>query len=504
MKTTLRPHQELAISMLRQSLRSGAKRPILQMPTGAGKTLTAAQIIDNAIARQSKRGELNRVCFAVPSISLIDQTVQALYHEGITGVGVIQADHHMTDPSKQVQVASIQSLMNRNVNRMEFDLVLVDEAHVHYKFMAKWMSDWSNVPFIGLSATPWTKGLGKHWDDLLIPITMQELIDQGYLSPFKVFAPSHPDLTGVRTVAGDYQQNQLSTVMQDHLLVADIVATWKAQGPGEKTLAFCVDRAHAQRVQQEFVQAGIACGYVDAYTSREERQDIGVALGRGELKVVTSVGCLTTGVDWDVRCIILARPTKSEMLFVQIVGRGLRTAPGKDYCLILDHSDTHLRLGFVTDIHHAELNDGERTESEAATKDREEPLPKECSKCHYLKPPKMHICPNCGFVPQKQSDVEVAAGELRELEMNLSAAEKRKRKANRETTLAEKESIYGGLKAIAGERNYKPTWADAQYREKFGVWPNAVKHAPECNPSPELRSWVKSQMIRYAKGRAKA
>src|SRR5258708_9633418 len=107
----------------------------------------------------------------------------------------------------------------------------------------------------------------------------------------------------------------------------------------------------------------------------------------GEVDVVCNVGCLTTGIDWDVRCIILARPTKSEMLFVQMIGRGLRTADGKVDCLVLDHSDTHTRLGFVTDIHHDDLDDGKprpKAESKAIAK-----LPKPRPKCTFLMPPQM-------------------------------------------------------------------------------------------------------------------
>jgi superfamily II DNA or RNA helicase len=144
-------------------------------------------------------------------------------------------------------------------------------------------------------------------------------------------------------------------------LVADVVETWIKRGENRSTLCFAVDRAHAKNLQQQFESAGIRCGYIDAYTDSEERERIADLFHDGTYRVVCNVGCLTTGVDWDVRCIILARPTKSEMLFTQIIGRGLRTADGKDDCLILDHSETHLRLGFVTDIHHESLDEGRGT-----------------------------------------------------------------------------------------------------------------------------------------------
>lgn len=119
-------------------------------------------------------------------------------------------------------------------------------------------------------------------------------------------------------------------------LVADIVKTWLEHGEQRPTLCFCVDRAHAKYVQEQFLQAGVACGYIDAFTKIPDREIIKARLERGALKVVCNVGCLTTGVDWDVRCIILARPTRSEMLFVQIIGRGLRLAEGKTDCIARD------------------------------------------------------------------------------------------------------------------------------------------------------------------------
>jgi superfamily II DNA or RNA helicase len=110
-----------------------------------------------------------------------------------------------------------------------------------------------------------------------------------------------------------------------------------------------------------FLEAGITAEYVDCFSSKADRKLVADRFHKGEIEVVCNVGVLTTGVDWvSISCIILARPTKSEMLFVQIVGRGLRTAEGKDDCLILDHSD--IRLGFVTDIHRDKLNEGRESQ----------------------------------------------------------------------------------------------------------------------------------------------
>lgn len=476
----LRPHQERAMTLLRQSLGRGNLRPMVQAPTGAGKTILASHIVAGALAKG------NRVCFAVPSLSLIDQTVQSFYADGIRDIGVIQADHPLTDYSRSVQVASVQTLARRKIPHA--DVVVIDEAHVLHKSVIRWMQSWSAIPFIGLSATPWTRGLGKFYDDLIVAATTQELIDAGYLSKFRVFAPSHPDLTGIKTVAGDYHEGQLSERMRP--LVADLVRTWKQRGEGRPTLAFCVDRAHARKVQDEFCAAGVACGYVDAYTDRAERQSIADEFDAGKLRVVANVGCLTTGVDWDVRCIVLARPTKSEILFTQIIGRGLRTADGKDDCLILDHSDSHLRLGFVTDIHHQSLCKGE--ENKNAKRERPVPVPKECPKCTYLKPAKVNTCPMCGFKPERQSQVETEEGELVELT-------RAQRKNNRDATPDEKRRFYGELLGYCRRNGKKPGFAAHTYRARFGVWPDKYRDAPTLEPGQETMNYIRSRNIRHAR-----
>jgi superfamily II DNA or RNA helicase len=459
---------------------------MLQAPTGAGKTVLAASIIESALSKG------RRVIFTVPAISLVDQTVREFYAEGIRDVGVIQADHPRTDPSRPVQIASIQTLRRRHIPQA--DLVLIDEAHRNDKLIEDWMTrdEWLSVPFIGLSATPWTKGLGRLYDRLVIAATTQELIDAGYLSPFRCFAPSKPDLSKVRTVAGDFHEGDLAQVMNDKTLTADIVSTWLAKGEGRPTLCFAVDLAHAKTLQAQFLASGVTCGYLDGRSTPEEREAVRKAFASGEYRVVCNVGVLTTGVDWDVRCVILARPTKSEILFTQIIGRGLRMAPGKDDCLILDHSDTTLRLGFVTDIHHAKLDDGTLS---ATAKAVEKPpaKPKECPSCHYVRAPGVSSCPSCGHVAETVSRVETVDGEL----TDMTAA----RKANK-LGWAEKISFIAQLKAYQVETGKASGWVAHKYRAKFGCWPNDPRVGgarPAGTVSPEVRSWIKSQSIRYAK-----
>jgi DNA repair protein RadD len=476
------PHQSLAITMLRDSFRRKKRRIMLALATGAGKTFIAAMMIENA------RAKGHRILFIVDAISLVDQTLDAFYAEGLFDIGVIQADHPMTDWGKPILVASVQTLRRRGMPE-NIGLVIVDEAHDQDRWLNSIMcsGEWADVPFVGLSATPWSKGLGLQYDDLLTPITMQELIDLGLLSQFRVFASAHPDLKHVKTVGGDYHQGQLSAEMSDSVLIADIVSTWSRLGDNRPTVAFCVDRAHAAKVQARFVGAGIPWGYIDAFTDRIERQRIRQQLDRGEIKGVANVGCLTKGVDWALGCIILARPTKSEMLFVQMVGRGLRVNPGIPDCVILDHADNTLRLGFPTDIHHDKLCKAERRDPKAW--EQEIALPKECPKCAFLKAPKVSECPSCGFKPERQSDVEEAAGKLVEIT-----------KAKQRATMDEKQDWHAMLTSIQQQRGYSSGWVSQTYRKRFGVWPQGVAGRAKP-PTQEVLNFVRGHMIRFSKGR---
>jgi hypothetical protein len=485
----LRKYQTDAISQLRRSLGTGKKRPVVMAPTGAGKTIIAASIIRMAREKGSK------VIFCVPMLSLIDQTVKRFQAHGIWDIGVMQGFHEMTDWTQPVQVCSIQTLMRRKLP--EADLVIIDECHVMFKFLAEWANydDWKSVPFVGLSATPWQKGMGKIWDYLIIATTTQQLIDMGHLSDFKVFAPAHPDLSGVKTVAGDYDLKGLGAAMDQGALVADIVSTWLEQAENRPTVCFAVNRVHAKHIQAKFEAAKVPTAYMDAYTRLDERNDIVRDFESGKVKVICNVGVLTTGFDADVRCIILARPTKSEILYVQMIGRGLRTANGKDHCLVLDHSDTTLRLGFVTDIHHTELDDGSKR---STRKEKTTLLPKECSKCAFLKPPRMRQCPNCGFVAEAVDRVENISGELYELTREKHAKPK-------DWTIEQKQEFYSELLLYAHLRGYKRGWAYHAYKHRMAVGPaNVLLERMAKHLSEKTEAWIRHYHIAKAKGRERS
>jgi superfamily II DNA or RNA helicase len=344
----LRPHQQVALEMIRQSAGKGNRCIVCQGPTGFGKTLVATHLIRACLEKG------NCVIFTAPAVNLIDQTVREFEAEGITDIGVMQADHQRTNPMARVQVASIQTLARREIP--EASLIIVDECHIRSEVIEELMRDRPDVFFIGLSATPWTKGMGLLWSDLVIPCTLSELIDEGYLSQFTAYAPDVPDLSGVETVAGEYHEGQASKVMEGKALIASVVETWLAKGENRPTLLFGTSCAHAKGLHEEFKRAGVASAYIDAYTDDVERQLIERRFRAGEIKVACSVRTLTTGTDWPVSCIIDAAPTKSLILHVQKIGRGLRVNPGSEDLLILDHAGNSLRNRLVTDIQFDQLD----------------------------------------------------------------------------------------------------------------------------------------------------
>ena len=166
MSAVLRPHQTALLDQIDATLAEGVRRLVAQAPTGFGKTIVAAHRLK--LLQDAGR----RAIFTVPALSLVDQTVERLYAEGVRDVGVIQASHRMTNSARLIQVATPQSLQRREIP--DADEIILDEVHIWFsKLYPKLLNDprFADVPIIGLTATPWTKGLGKHFDRLLVGST---------------------------------------------------------------------------------------------------------------------------------------------------------------------------------------------------------------------------------------------------------------------------------------------------------------------------------------------
>jgi DNA repair protein RadD len=354
---------------------------------------------------------------------------------------------------------------------------------------------------IGLSATPARgdgRGLGGIFDRIIDSPQNADLIALGYLVPTKVFAPHDPDLKGVQTKAGDYVESQLAERMDKAELVGDIVEHWQRHAARQATIAFCCNVPHSKHTCDRFRLAGVLAEHIDASTPPEERKRILADLAAGKVEVVCNCGILTEGFDApNVGCIIMARPTKSVVLFRQMIGRGLRTAPGKTHCLVLDHSGAVFRHGFAEDRVEWALHEDRRAENatQSARSARHETSLCTCPECSAVRM-QGQPCTACGWRPQpKAQAVDVANGDLRQVD-------RARRSLPNEWTPETREQFHRQLIYIANERGYQQGWASHKYKEKFGSWP-AKKYIPPLEPDPAVRSWVKSRQIAYARSHAR-
>jgi superfamily II DNA or RNA helicase len=434
------------------------------------------------------------VLFTVPKIALVNQTIEAFEAEGITGIGAIQANHPRTDPLARLQVATVQSLGRRDLP--SFGLCIVDECHERAQVVLDLMAKHPDRPFIGLSATPWARGMGLVWQDLVRPASIMELIEGGYLVPFRVFAPDNPDLSGVAVRNGDYVEAEAAEVMGGKAIVASVVETWLAKGEDRPTFVFAVNRAHAAFLHSSFEEAGIASAYVDMDVDMVEMAMIRDRFAAGAVRVVCSVIKMTTGVDWPmVACIVDAAPTRSVMRHVQKIGRGLRLFDGKRDCLILDHAGNTLRLGLVTDIEIERLDTTEPGEKQPRHELDREKQPKPCVECGVLHTGP--ICPHCGHERRHgRGGVKEVSGEL--VEFRSSGG----RDAEALEVAQAKARFYGMALNMADRRGYNHGWAAHKFRERYGHWPDALpRHRVE--PDRAFLNWEKSRRIAYAKARQK-
>jgi superfamily II DNA or RNA helicase len=474
----LRPYQNQAIRDTYAALHEH-NRVMLQLPTAAGKTHIAMAIIKHGL-RHGKR-----IAFCVDRLTLLDQTLDAFIANGIP-VGVVQGGHPMYSPERPVQVVSLQTLQRRDRKYWPpVDLFIFDEAHTHYDVMSRVMDTWSLLKYIGLSATPFTTGLGRHWDKLVVGATTEQLMNDGYLSSYVAYGPSAPDLTGVRSSQGDYVSSELDERMT--VITGDIIKHYKEHAHDKKTIVFTPTVRYAEFISEEFRQAGFTADYVCGRDSDERRQEALTNFANGKTQILASCEVLIKGYDQpDIECGIVARPTRSLSLHIQMLGRLLRIAPGKDRALILDHAGNIERLGFPDDPLPTTLCTKERGTSTRDRREKDEPEPWNCSQCHFLVPPDKHICPQCGHQPKRPTNVEVVEGKLQKLVGKRS--------------MVEKQAVYSQLLHIARERGYADGWVAHKYRTMFGVWPRKMLYIPD-EPTPELLSWITSQNIRYANRR---
>lgn len=454
---TLHDYQQDMIERTRVELRTH-RSVLLQAPTGAGKTILAAHMCGTA-ARKGRRA-----LFIVHRRELLIQTAKTFGKVGIPH-GLIAAGI-TGDRRAPVQIALVNTLANRLDMFGSFDLVIPDEAHhVAATTWSKVIDHYAGAKVVGLSATPERldgTGLGKWFQRMVRGPAVSWLIEHGYLSPYRLYAPSTPDLTGVQSRAGDYAREALSAAMEKPTLIGDAVEHYTRLARGKRAMVFCVSIKHSLAVVAKFQAAGYRAAHIDGETAPEERDRLIAAFVAGSIEVLSSVDLVSEGFDLPaIEVAILLRPTKSVSLYIQQVGRAIRIAPGKSEALILDHAGNALKHGLPDDDRDWSLEGRKkRKRGPAEPGDDENPVQvRHCPQCFHVHAPAPE-CPRCDHVyPVMGRTVKELAGELKE--MQRAEAKQKRIEVGRAKSLEE-------LITIGRMRGYKNPkyWAEMTMKSR--------------------------------------
>lgn len=499
----LRDYQTEAIERLRQGIREGHRSQLLCAPTGAGKTVIAAHLMAEA------NKKLSHTAFVVDRVNLVDQTSAVLDKYEVPH-GCVQAGHWRWRPYERVQICSAQTLEKRGF-LPETKLLIVDEAHCIRKQTAEFIKSRADLRVLGLTATPFAKGLGALYTNLVNVTTTDKLVAEGHLVPLQMYAAKAVDMTGAKVVAGEWAEKEIEE--RGLKIIGDIVGEWidkttKHFGGPVKTICFSATVAHGEELCRQFNDAGFnfqQISYKDA--NEERRRELIEEFRKPDSQITGLVSCevFTKGFDVpDILCGIAARPyRKSFSSHIQQLGRVMRPSPGKEYALWLCHSGNLLRFredtfGLFADGV-SELDDGALD-----NKVRKEPTPREkeqfsCS-CGYLMPARATHCPACGKERLRPlSMVENVDGEMVALTNT---------KAELPPYLQDREAVWRqlcglGLERKRGDIEAAERFSKAQYRNIFGTWPrHAMRNITPEPPSEALRRKVQNNLIRYFKGKA--
>jgi len=455
-----RPYQEQALEQITEALRQGHS-PLLHMDTGSGKTVVFSEIL-----KRIHHKSLHSV-MVVRGRKLVDQASQRLRREGVPH-GVFMAGHSGMRVREPIQIASIDTIRSRKA-QPKANLIVVDEAHLAIsKSYREFFKLYPGVPILSVTATPYSEqGLGHIADKVIRTATFDDLVIDGWLIRPRYFCPSLPDLTGVGTISGEYNQGELGKKLDQSVLIGDLVTQYLKHAQGRKAICYAVNIHHSKAISETFNSAGIKAVHCDADTPDDLRAEAIRAFEDGITSILTNVGLWSIGVDIPCcDCIILARPTKSLILYRQQIGRGTRPFPGKSDLLVLDHSGNVLRHGFVNEEIEAVLKPQAIVRQVTNN-------PTTCLKCYAVF--YGTTCPNCGNVnTQTLRRLEVKDGELCEIK-----------------TLTQDEELIQyvqSLKKVRKQKGYRRGWLWYELKRTRGedVANRFFKRAPD---------WVKSKML---------
>jgi superfamily II DNA or RNA helicase len=400
-----------AHQQLRQGFKDGHKNQLIMAPTGAGKTYLGLRICHEAM----QKGK--RAVFLCDRTTLINQTSEAADGYGLTSHGVIQAKHQRRRPEALLQIASAQTIAKREY-WPKLDVLVVDEAHTQMKVWTEYAMT-TGAAVIGLSATPFSAGLGKIFTNLINATTMHELTQIGVLVPMRIFSCTKPDMTGAATAGGEWTDKAAEE--RGMAIIGDVVDEWMTIAQNRKTIVFGATIKHCEELAQQFITAGVMAAVFTSETTAKERQVLLDEYRKSDshLRVLISVEALAKGFDVpDVGCVCDARPLrKSLSTAIQMWGRGLRSSPltGKTDCFLLDFSGNVIR--FAEDFTEVffnglgKLDDGDKLDKKIR-KD-EEYEAKGCPKCGFM--PFHKRCMGCGYEKMQAPREEALHGQMSEI-----------------------------------------------------------------------------------------
>ena len=485
---TLRDYQNETLEALRQGFADGSRAQILYAPTGAGKTEMAIALLSAVLSKG------NRAAMILDRVILCDQTSQRLQKYQINH-GVLQAGHWRYRPSEHIQVCSAQTLERRG-SFPGLNLMIVDECHAMRGQTIEFIKNNPSVRVVGLTATPFTKGLGRTYDNVISTVTTAQLVEKKVLVPLRVFIAKQIDMTGAKKVAGEWSQVEAST--RGKVITGDIVQEWVSKtaeifGGPRKTIVFCSGVNHGAHLASKFAEQGfnfIAISYRD---DDDYKRQVIEEFSKPDTNIhgLIATDVLTKGFDVpDVMVGISARPfSKSLSSHIQQMGRVMRGYEGKEFALWLDHSGNYLRFQEDwDDIYQngvSKLDDGrEKPKQEPTEKEKKE---SQCPACHALWDPKSDICAHCGYVRPRKSLVVEVPGQMEELR-------------SRQIGQLSKQDWWSMLYHNVVYKGWSRGRASHTFKEKFGHWPNGLQDKP-VTPNKEVDGFIKHRLIKYLRSK---
>ena len=492
----LRDYQRGALAELNDRLRIKRKQ-ILCAPTGSGKTVMAAHLLN--LARKAGR----RAIFICDRIALVDQTAAQLRKFGIPH-GILQGMREEATDSA-IRVCSAQTLERRKFWPAA-DLVVIDEAHTVREQTRKFIAD-TGALVIGLTATPFTEGLADIYDGVVNTATTNDLIERGWIVPLRVYAAREIDMVGAKLTAGEWQAGEVER--RGQAIVGDIVTEWVSRcndhfgGPAQ-TLVFSATVPHGDSICQQFQQAGHDFRQV-SYLDKDlrKRAELIEEFRRGEVRGLVSVDALAKGFDVpNVRVLIGARPyRKSLAAHIQQLGRVMRSCEGKEYGLVLDHAGNFAGFADETAAFFQRGINVLRKGKRAATvrKEKGERTALACDGCGLIFGPEDY-CLGCGQAkPRRQSKVDVLQGGLHKFDFG-GMVKRSQAKQVREQLKENKHWVWQQMCAEALRRRPDKAAAKklalAQYKQLFDEWPKG-KFDPASEPHEYIAQLMRKQSRAY-------